>query len=77
MAAIWQCPNELISSQIHAVRILIRSIPKPVTPGFSPLSCSSIEVVRALHGHEHITSKQLRDPPHQEHWWWLAGSRGD
>ena len=24
MAAIWQCPKELISSQIHAVRILIR-----------------------------------------------------
>jgi len=24
MVAIWQCPKELISSQIHAVRILMR-----------------------------------------------------
>ncbi|HQX50323.1 MAG TPA: hypothetical protein PLR25_10465 [Planctomycetaceae bacterium] len=31
------------------------------------------EVVQSLHGHEHITSKQLRDPPHQEHWWWFEG----
>ena len=26
MAAIWQCPKELISNQIHAVRILIRCL---------------------------------------------------